>query len=91
MLPAISVKVIRTVDGSDLKRFEGQTASLQEVLRGKGGVIDLWHTKCVRCPAALEKLSDFAQSRGSQDVVFIACALSQGDGDEDMVTDLIQE
>lgn len=88
VLPSIPVQVLRVPDGSDLKKFEGQSVALPELLQGKGGVIDLWHTKCTRCPAALEKLND---TIGSSAAIGLACALSQGAGDVDMVSDLIQE
>jgi len=57
--------------------------------QGKHMVIDLWHTKCTKCPAALEHLNEEASS--SDDVVYVACALSLGDGNKDIVTDLVSE
>lgn len=87
-LPSIPVALLRAPEGSDLKAREGQSVPLSELLNGKNGVIDLWHTKCTRCPAALEKLNDFVTSTSS---IRIACALSQGPRDVDTVNDLIQE
>ena len=43
---------------------------------GKPLVLDLWHTKCVRCPEALTKLDGIAGSGKHPGVVFAACALS---------------
>jgi hypothetical protein len=57
--------------------------------QGKAMVIDLWHTKCVKCPAALSHLNDEASS--SSDIVFVACALSLGDGNRELVADLVSE
>lgn len=63
--------------------------SLAEVCKGRRGVIDFWTTKCVRCPAALGKLND--EASGSTDTLFIACALSQGEGNKDDVMDFAQD
>ena len=52
-------------------------------------VIDFWHTKCKNCPGALSKLDKLAKSTAN--VQFIACALSQGDGNEDLVKEMIDE
>jgi hypothetical protein len=87
-LPSIPVALLRAPEGSDLKAREGQSVPLSELLNGKKGVIDLWHTKCTRCPAALEKLNDIVTSTSS---IGIACALSQGPRDVDTVNDLIQD
>lgn len=88
-LPPVPVVLLRAPEGSDLKQFEGQSVLLPQLFQGKNGVIDLWHTKCTRCPAALEKLNDIIGSSSS--AIGVACALSQGAGDVDMVGDLIQE
>jgi thiol-disulfide isomerase/thioredoxin len=63
--------------------------SLDELREGRAMVLDFWHTKCVKCPAALEKLNDEAEER--EDVLFVACALSQGEGNMDAVEDLTQD
>ena len=60
--------------------------SLDELREGKAMVLDFWHTKCVKCPAALEKLNEEAEER--DDVLFVACALSQGEGNMEAVEDL---
>lgn len=49
---------------------------LGELLESKDSVIDLWHTKCIRCPAALDRLDEEAMQH--PEVQFIACALSLG-------------
>ena len=53
-------------------------------------VLDFWHTKCVKCPAAMEKLNDaatpfIADSR----VKFVSCALSQGPGNIDVASEVV--
>lgn len=63
--------------------------SLDEVREGKAMVLDFWHTKCVKCPAALEKLNEEAEEK--EDVMFVACALSQGEGNMEAVEDLCQD
>lgn len=57
--------------------------------KGKHMVIDLWHTKCVKCPAALSHLNDIAND--NNDIVFVACALSLGDGNKEVVADVVTE
>ena len=52
-------------------------------------VLDFWHTKCVKCPAALDKLNTEATNYPSQDVLFISCALSQGDGNFGVAEDVV--
>ncbi len=78
-LPALKVSVF----GND------ETTTLKDVCAGKAGVIDLWHTKCTRCPAALEKLNEEAGEHS--DFLYIAGALSLGSGNKDTVSDLISE
>jgi len=62
--------------------LSGEKMTLAELQRGPGGgkplVIDLWHTKCTRCPAAMEKLDKEASVR-SGEIFYVACALSQGE------------
>jgi hypothetical protein len=52
-------------------------------------VIDFWHTKCTRCPAALEKLNGEAGKAGNEDVIYLSCALSQGEGNHEVAADLV--
>jgi hypothetical protein len=60
-------------------------------------VIDLWHSKCVKCPAALDKLNDFAgssstsTSSSSDDVLYVSCALSQGPGNIDLACEMVAD
>jgi hypothetical protein len=61
-------------------------------------VIDLWHSKCVKCPAALDKLNDFAgsgsassSSSSSDDVLYVSCALSQGPGNIDLACEMVAD
>ena len=55
---------------------------------GKFFVVDFWTTKCVRCPAAMDRLNDEAEHM-SEKAVFVSCALSQGDGNREIVSDLV--
>ena len=52
------------------------SCTLSALRDGKPLVLDLWHTKCVRCPEALTKLDAIAGSGKHPGVVFAACALS---------------
>jgi thiol-disulfide isomerase/thioredoxin len=63
--------------------------SLSDLRDGKAMVLDFWHTKCVKCPAALEKLNDEAEEK--EDILFVACALSQGQGNIEAVEELTQD
>lgn len=65
-------------------------STIRDACKGKRGVIDFWTTKCVRCPAALSNLNDQAGSKNDEEV-YIACALSQGENNEDDVADFIDE
>lgn len=53
-------------------------------------VIDLWHTKCTKCPAALEKLNDLAGSTEKTDSLYISIALSLGDGNFEVASDVTE-
>ena len=52
-------------------------------------VIDFWHSKCTKCPAALEKLNEISNKYNN--VKFYACALSLEEGDVDLITDIIDD
>ena len=80
-LPNFAVKVFN--DGSI------DNSNILSVKENQPMVLDLWHTKCKNCPAALEKLNKIASKR--PDILFVACALSQGEGNEEEVGDLIDE
>ena len=79
MLPSFNVSVL-----GDNER----ECSLLSLCEGKIGVIDLWHTKCQKCPAALDKLNSDAESFLNNEVLFIACALSLGDDNKEDVSEL---
>lgn len=78
-VPDIKIKVLD----------DDRVVPLKDFCAGKIGLIDFWHTKCVKCPAALAKLNDEAER--NQDAVYIACALSLGEGSEDDVKDFTTE
>lgn len=79
LLPDVPVTLL---DGSD------SMLSLRDFCSGRIGVIDLWHTKCTKCPAGLEKFNTESTKFSSADVMFIACALSLGEGNKDDVADI---
>jgi thiol-disulfide isomerase/thioredoxin len=62
-----------TLEGKEVTFGEIVTSTSKQVV-----FVDFWHTKCVRCPAALSKLNSLVESYDS--VLFVACALSQGPG-----------
>ena len=55
----------------------------------KSLVIDFWHTKCTKCPSALEKLDNICKN--FKDVNFASCALSLEEGDLDVVKDVAED
>lgn len=63
---------------------------LQALHESSAVVIDLWHTKCTKCPAALSKLNDEASEVDRRDVLYVAIALSLGDGNYDVASDAIE-
>ena len=67
-----------------------KTVTLNELRGSKAMVLDFWHTKCVKCPAALERLNDEAGEAEGK-VLFVACALSQGQGNLEAVEDLTMD
>lgn len=88
MLPAIPVKIIKSTI-SDLPK---ELPLLELVGKNDLNVIDLWHTKCTKCPAAIEKINSFAEGfNSSAKVAFFTLALSQGPADIDTVDELVQE
>lgn len=76
MLPAFPIIVL----GDDERE-----STLREVGKGKVGVVDFWHTKCQKCPAGLDKFNSEYEQFNSEEVVFIACAISLGAGNKDDV------
>ena len=68
---------------------ERKQTNLKELSNNKPMIIDLWHSKCTRCPAALDKLDRL--SKKYENVLFVSIALSQGDGNIDLVDELIEE
>lgn len=44
-----------------------------------------------KCPAALEKLNKLSTTEDMTNIIFVSCALSLGDGNEDLVKDMIDE
>ena len=76
------LKVITLDENASLMSFE-------ELRDGKKMVIDFWHTECVKCPAAIERLNEEAESDIGNDTIVICCALSRGEGNKEMVSDLV--
>ena len=79
----IPISLLEADDGVD-------TITLRDLQLKNGNkpmVIDFWHTKCTRCPAALEKLNDEAEMH--PEIMFVSCALSQGPGNRAVAADLV--
>jgi hypothetical protein len=81
--PDLAVKTL-VPEGED-----GEETTLSALRGDKAMVIDFWTTKCTRCPAALTKLNGEAGLAENDDVVFLSCALSQGDGNYEVAADLV--
>lgn len=65
-----------------------ETASLTALRAGRAMVLDFWTSKCVKCPAALERLNEEA-AEADKEVVFVSCALSQGEGNKGLIADMV--
>ena len=82
--------------GSPLPAYEvtiledSTAANLSTLSENKLLVVDFWTTKCVKCPAALDKL-DIEATRYSNEIKFVSVALSQGVGNVDLVRTLVEE
>ena len=73
-----------------LKHIEkDETLTLDTFRENKPLVLDFWHTKCVKCPAALSKLD--AMVTDYPGVFFASCAVSLSDGDDDMVAEMVED
>lgn len=86
-----TLTVLDLVDGG-----KGESSTLSALRAGKPLVLDLWHTKCTRCPDALTKLDSIAGSGKHPGVVFASCALSlcdkpDGPPDEDSSREGVEE
>lgn len=75
---------VRLLSSADSSKDE---IPLLELVQGRNTVLDLWHTRCTRCPAALDQLNDEAAEH--PEVQFIACALTLGEGDMERVQQMI--
>ena len=74
---ATTYEQTQTLTVLDMESGKAESSCTLSALRdGKPLVLDLWHTKCVRCPEALTKLDGIAGSGKHPGVVFAACALS---------------
>ena len=65
---------------------------LADIQRENGSpvlVIDLWHTKCTKCPTALSKLNQEAEGVNKSEVMYISIALSLGEGNYELTRDVI--
>jgi thiol-disulfide isomerase/thioredoxin len=68
-----------------------QVSSLSQIQSERGDValvVDFWHTKCVKCPAALSKLNDEAGDADASNVLYIGIALSQGPDNYEVAADV---
>ena len=82
MLPTFNVHILGENE---------RVSSLRDACMGKVGVIDLWHTKCQKCPAALDLFSAASNQFSPDEVMFVACALSLGASNKEDVADLALE
>jgi thiol-disulfide isomerase/thioredoxin len=91
-IPNIPVQVVfRKAAPSTISAEVGARVPLSELCAGRIGVIDFWHTKCTRCPAAIEKLNEMAGSFENKNVLWLTLALSQGAGNAEVVRDLVHD
>ena len=81
-----------SLDGLEIIKLdaEAQALDFKTLAGGKALVLDFWHTKCVKCPAALSKLNETAGT-GDANVLYVACALSQGPGNFDLAKEMVEE
>ena len=69
---------------------ENNTATNLNKVRGdRAMVLDFWHTKCVKCPAALDRMNEMAGEDATGEVLYVSCALSQGPGNKELAIDMI--
>lgn len=57
--------------------------SFPSVRLGRSMVVEFWHTKCERCPQALQRMHDLAANGAPNNVAFAACALSTNPTDDE--------
>ena len=65
-----------TLSVLDVEEETASASTLGEFRAGKPLVLDFWHTRCVKCPAAMAMLD--AHAKAHPEIVFAACALSLG-------------
>ena len=78
------IRCLYTMEG--LQFFNMDTEHIETIstlCNNKSLVIDFWHTKCTKCPLALEKLDEM--SNNYSNVNFASCALSLVENDLDIV------
>lgn len=87
----MSYEETQTLTVLDVEAGEaGESTTLAAFRAGKPLVIDFWHTRCTKCPAAVSKLDTIAPKH--PDVTFASCALSLGsetEGTQEQVLDLL--
>lgn len=84
------MSVLASLKVTTIDENSGELVTLEDLRSNKSMIIDFWHTKCVKCPAAIEKLNEEAEEEidGAETVV-VCCALSLGEGNKEMVEDLV--
>ena len=83
---------IRNINMETIKFYNLETKeneSITSLCQGNYLVIDFWHTKCTKCPLALEKLNDM--TKDYPNVNFASCALSLVEDDIDIISDLVED
>lgn len=91
MLPTINVQLLKSTNSELETPVTLDFLSLARQF--ELSVVDLWHTKCTRCPAVLEKFNTYAETAASTfaNVGFYSCSLSQGRSDVETVEEVINE
>ena len=75
----------------DVDEQTASSSTLGAFRAGSPLVLDFWHTRCVKCPAALAMLDQHAEAHPG--VTFAACALSLGsetEGTQEQVLELLE-
>ena len=86
------MSVLEALKVSTLDENSGELVSLADLRSNKSMIIDFWHTKCVKCPAAIDKLNEEAEGEiDSAETVVVCCALSLGEGNKEMVKDVVSD
>lgn len=73
---------------------ESRTTTLVELASGRGLVLDLWTTRCARCPRALDQLNATAIGWDQSDtpVLFVSACCDNGEPDDiEFAREIVEE